>query len=510
MIPLLVKTYFKGNGGLSFIASFRIRSKKKNRSSIGGYIGFTYLVLLYIFALFIRAMNSLSVSLSAGAFELLITSLLFSILFTLTSVDNVLVKGPDLPILSTLPIKERDLTLSRFVILYSEAFVETLIVVIPYIIASIFLKFTSPIWYLLVLLELIIMPALTVSFMAIFSYLGVKNRLIYRIKSILIWALAILVIFIFLKSFGSFSQGDISFLFKKGGVVTTSSLVIFSLALLGALLLTIIFTLLDIYLAKKVSGFVYTKEKHKRGTIRYRYHSQFSAMLLREWRIVFSHSAISIELILEVIIPAFLLVIYAIMGVASDLVSVFYIDAIQPYLSLLVALTVIFFYIFCLVSSTSVSREGKEFLISKTYPISYKSRVDVKLLFHLITVTPFMTLFLIISFIFFKVSLYESLALIAASILLTANFSLIGLAVDFKNPHTSWSRPQEAVKQNINGFTAAMFNLLLIIIIAAITFFIEFFIKSRALTLVIVNLIPLLLLPILYKKCLKRAKATLS
>ena len=50
MLKTLVKTYFRGNGGLSIVQSLKKSSGKKGKKGIAvlSYFGISYLVLLYM------------------------------------------------------------------------------------------------------------------------------------------------------------------------------------------------------------------------------------------------------------------------------------------------------------------------------------------------------------------------------------------------------------------------------------------------------------------------------
>lgn len=509
MTKLLVKTYFKGNGGLAIMGSMVGKGKKRSKGAvIASYIGIIYMALLYMYIIFSRASASLNISATYTVAEMQAAALSFSILFTLTSVDNVLVKGRDLPILRALPITERELMLSRFIILYTEVFVESLMVFLPFLAASALSGITNILWYLLLIADIFILPCFAVCFMAAFSYLGARYRLIYRIKTALIWILASLLILVMLRELGGMQDNE-SFFIKFNGtpIVDSSVLILFTALTVLTALLALVFYVVDIRLSQLARETSPLRQKSGRAHMSdFRQHSLFNAMLLREWRIIFSHSAIATELLMELFIPAVVMVVYAIMGIAGDILDVMNIPGIQPYLSLAVTGIIMLCFSFCLISSTSVSREGKDYEASATYPISARMRADVKLVFHLIMVLPIEITFLVISYIFFSVPLIEAAMLIALAVLVTADNSVIGLIIDFKNPHTEWDRPQEAVKQNLNGLGASGISFIILILLALIAILMEVFVGIRLLTLLVLLILPAVIFLPLRSKAIKAAR----
>lgn len=509
MTSLLVRTYFRGNGGLAIMGSMVGKGRKRSKGAvIASYIGIIYLALIYMYIIFSRASASLNISVTYTIAEMHAAALSFSILFTLTSVDNVLVKGRDLPILRSLPITDRQLVLSRFVILYTEVFIESLMVFLPFLVASAISGITSIAWYLLIAADIFILPCFSVCFMAVFSYLGARYRLIYRIKTALIWILASLLIIVMLRELGGMQDAE-SLIIEFNGTpeVSGSSLILFSVVVLLTALLSLLFFAADIrlsHLAREASpARQWTGKAHVAG---YRQHTLFNAMLLREWRIIFSHSAIATEILMELFIPAVLIAVYAVMGIAGNLLEVVNIPGIQPYLGLAATGVIMLCFSFCLLSSTSVSREGKDYEATAAYPVDSRLRADVKIVFHLIMVLPVQLLFLIISYIFFKVEVWQAVMMIGTAAFLTADFSAIGLIIDFRNPHTDWDRPQEAVKQNLNGLGASGISFFILLLIVLIAFLLEYFVGIRLLTLAVILILPGLLFLPLRSLALKAAR----
>ena len=87
-----------------------------------------------------------------------------------------------------------------------------------------------------------------------------------------------------------------------------------------------------------------------------------------------------------------------------------------------------------------------------------------------------------------------------------ASISVIGLTIDFNNPHTAWERPQEAVKQNTNGLGAMGISIIELILIVGLFILSEIYLKIRLVSTSMPLIISLIFLTIFYKTAIKSAK----
>lgn len=512
MLKTLVKTYFRGNGGLSIVQSLKKSSGKKGKKGISvlSYFGIAYLALLYMWIIYTGFMTQLKFSVSQALLSIHQVGLMLSIFFTLTSVDNVLVNGSDLDTLRALPIRQRTLTLSRFVILCAETFTETLLVFLPFAAAALLNTHFSFPFYVLLVLDAVVLPLFSAFFMGVFSYLAAMNRVMKRIKTVLIYVLSVVVIWYMLKVLGSASgpNGDLTLMLSQRSTVTSSDLVLFA-SIVGILSFSFFILL---FICVKLSGRVALsegiKEKTRRvkGAADFRQVSLKRAMLRRELRIMFSSSAISTELLMELVMPLFLIVIYAVMGILGDMSrDIMSIPGIERIIHLILFGLIYLLYSFTLLSSTSVSREGGDFEMSKLYPVSARDRVVIKLEFHLLLTVPAIWIFLIAIAVMLKSNVTDTVFFLLMAPFYEAAVSAIGLAIDYRNPHTVWQRPQEAVKQNMNGLGAMGLTLLFFLVTGALFILSEIFLGMRIVSLLIpfVTSVPVFL--IFFRKAVRNA-----
>lgn len=102
------------------------------------------------------------------------------------------------------------------------------------------------------------------------------------------------------------------------------------------------------------------------------------------------------------------------------------------------------------VASSSFSREGANFWITKIIPYSLKQQAFVKALFS----TSISIMGIIINCLIFKVYFNYGFIQIGVisfvSILFAALWNLIGVFIDMKRPKLEWTNETEAIKQNVN------------------------------------------------------------
>lgn len=113
------------------------------------------------------------------------------------------------------------------------------------------------------------------------------------------------------------------------------------------------------------------------------------------------------------------------------------------------------------ISATSISREGKEFYISRYIPLAYAKQIQAKLLTAYLMAASGAVLLIIAVRIVIPLN-----CLILAMLLLVSLIAIIpvieaGLIIDLYNPKLNWENEQQALKQNFN----VLFSMLLAILL---------------------------------------------
>lgn len=113
------------------------------------------------------------------------------------------------------------------------------------------------------------------------------------------------------------------------------------------------------------------------------------------------------------------------------------------------------------ITATSLSREGKEFYISKFIPLASKHKLQAKLLSGYIFGIIASLLIVIAANIILPMSPFLAGTILAVSLIAMIPILEAGLLIDIFNPKLDWDNEQKAVKQNLNVVFSMIFAILL-------------------------------------------------
>ncbi|MDP4091778.1 MAG: hypothetical protein Q8920_00280 [Bacillota bacterium] len=122
-----------------------------------------------------------------------------------------------------------------------------------------------------------------------------------------------------------------------------------------------------------------------------------------------------------------------------------------------------------MVSSTSVSREGNMFWISKLIPVSAEEQIKGKLIHSILITLIGVIVTGVVLILMFHLSFIRVLVIMILGIIGTVPMSIYGLLIDLSHPKLVWTNPQEAVKSNLNGILGMAASLLIIGILAVVS-----------------------------------------
>lgn len=121
------------------------------------------------------------------------------------------------------------------------------------------------------------------------------------------------------------------------------------------------------------------------------------------------------------------------------------------------------------ITATSLSREGKQFYISKFIPLSYKQQILAKLLSGFIFSGIAALLIIIVASILLKIDIILAGIILLVTLLALVSVLETGLIIDIHWPKLDWDNEQKAVKQNFNALFTILISVLLVGAIAFIT-----------------------------------------
>jgi ABC-2 type transport system permease protein len=183
----------------------------------------------------------------------------------------------------------------------------------------------------------------------------------------------------------------------------------------------------------------------------------FRAVLAREWRIMNRTPIFLLNGVLVVIIIPVVLILMVKTGRESEMFLIKLLDTANPAIVILGAAA------FLTVSgslngvaSSTFSREGGQFWLSKVIPIAPRDQVAAKIV-HSYAIS---VLGVVVSSVALVAVFHLRIGLLApaAGIALVAGFllTILGMLIDLARPLLDWTNPQKAVKQNLNVLFAML------------------------------------------------------
>jgi len=201
--------------------------------------------------------------------------------------------------------------------------------------------------------------------------------------------------------------------------------------------------------------------------------SPVKAICRREWKLILRTPAYLVNGLSGVIIAPLVVIIMLFARGQNEqmqmLVSLMQDQSIKLQVRLGVLAFVLFFSGVNVIASTSFSREGQTFWISKLMPVSPKEQVLGKLRHSMEVSFIGMAVMLPVLIFLFKMDIASVAIILIISIIAAVPIQALSLLIDMNRPKLVWTNPQEAIKQNFNGLIASLINFLVIGILAVIS-----------------------------------------
>ena len=416
--------------------------------------------------------------------------------FSLSSVSTTLYQSKDLNMLRPLALDEKSLVLSRLVLVYLLHAPVYYLITLPALVVALWIDGFSLLYGVGCLLFILLGPILPLGVSAILSMLlihlckGRRFKTMQEMSSMILFV----VLIVAMSAFMTRNMGDSSLLdFNYEAMIASISPLVGRIEALFPLFVmqaTMLFSLSSLiwyliistavlcfivwYIPKKytthLSFLLSNQQRHttsaKKEVLKRR--SSIKALLKREIVIIRTYSVFTFELVGELLIPLLLIVIYLATGVMDEIAVL--LDTVQDleYLPQLIFLLFLLVANFCMLSSTSVSRQGSLFVLDRLYPIDPKTFVQSKVILHLILVFIPNILYMSVAMYFMKQDMRMLLYYLPLSLCAIFSCANMHLAIDYKMPNLQWTLPQQAMKSNINGLLGMLSSLVLEVVLALV------------------------------------------
>ncbi|MBO4569755.1 MAG: hypothetical protein J5689_00860 [Clostridia bacterium] len=457
----------------------RLQGKKK-RVSTSVALVLLVLGMVGILALYSFQAWSMFEGLKLGklcVFHAIITTLTVLLIIGIMRVTGK-TKGNDADFLLSLPIKKRDIIISKLVNKYLFDLFFSVIMLLPYIVIY---EITAPAFSANVLIFGIIvtlfLPLLSVGISEIMEFIVVKlfNRIKFGnvLKSLvptLIYILLLVLMLIKTSGYGKVQFDSMEAYFADRWLANQILAFIFDQSLVSIIVFVcltlvpvVIGTLLYINIYGKNFG-VYTSAKKE--IVLKPMQSPFTHLVNKEIKSYFATPAYLVNTIIGPIFIIVVSIVSAIWGIGGILSSlqISYIENELPYLfvlvvNLCVAMTCI--------SCVSISLDGKTFWFLRALPLSANQVFMSKLMVSLVVITPVLVVSSVIAGIMFN-SLISGLIVFGITMIFLLINDVSGLLINLWLPKLDWENETQVVKQSLSVLLAMVFNSVIAVIPIAI------------------------------------------
>lgn len=484
VVLLLVRAFFSGTKPLKDFFE-RISA---SRSRIVSILASFLIVIVFIYLGVILGVNyysyqTLGLLLGYPYLGLIFAALLgfaFQLFYSLASGTSLLYGAKDILLVGSLAVRHSELGASRLLIAYFLQAPMYWFVTFPSLIVGLWIEGFSLVYLLGGLLFLLIGPLFALSFSVVISMVlvrltkGKNHKMAEELVSAISLVLLILMLTVSLTRNMTDNDSLLSFnyeamlqvyapiiekilglfpFFRMQAQVVTSLVSQLIFLASGVLLFIGLVLLVGNTYAANLSYVLSNQSRARTRKVKHtlRSASPQRALMKRELLIIRSESMFVFEIVGELGIPVLLLVLYSFMGILDELAEVAS-QLIETGVFLqLVYLLLLLFANLSMISSTSVSRQGKRFGLDKQYPLGAGTYVQAKLLFHLMLVFIPHTLYLTAALLLLSLPLAHILWMIPLSLLCIGMIACLQLAIDYHHPRLDWKVSQQAMKSNLNG-----------------------------------------------------------
>ena len=420
---------------------------------------------------------------------LIMLSSIIILAFAIFKAGSVIFQRNAYDILCSLPVSQMAIVVSRFIRMYVENLMLTLLIMIPGLaVYGVLIKPTVG-FYLTGVAVIVFVPLLPITLATFMGALVTAIASRMKHKSLVSAALSVLLVIgimgltpqmsvmedefsiEMLENLSSMVQSVIEQIFPPavwmGNAMLGKSLSTCMLYMAGALILFLLTMMLVAANYQSISQRLYsTVAKHDYKLQSLTKNSVLSALVKREAKRYFASSVY----VTNTIVGPILAVVFA--GALAGIG----VEEMQQMMGLPIdvsgAIPFVMAGIFCVMgtSCTSISMEGKEWWIAKSLPLRTKDIIDSKILFNLLLDAPFYLVGEVLLAIALKPSGIELLWLVFIPIVCIVFSCVWGIFINLKMPVFNWDNEVTVVKQSASAAVGGLCAFVVVFVCAVPTF----------------------------------------
>lgn len=486
-VRLLVQAYWLGNKPISSALERLSFKRKGGRSPLLTVLIALMLIIMFLYFSLLLGLNYYSYQTLGilveepllGLFVASVLSFVVLLLFSFPSIQDFLYTAKDLLLVRTLKVGDASTAISRLILLYLHYAPLYWFLTLPALVVGAFIQGISLSYVLASLYYLLLGPMLPLCCSVLLALVligaskGRRFRFLQETAPMVLMVLFIVGLSVaFTRNLGQDSLLDFQYesmlvtlapLLKtlqkqlplfglQAAQLFSGSSVVLVAALNSVILLVTGLVVVRTYqanLSRLLSN--QSTRLRRRKEVAFKANSRMAALFKRELVVIRSNSSFLFELVGELFIPVILILVYMLTGVMDEMAVMAEVLTALPFFEQLVFLIMLLVANLGMLSSTSVSRQGRMFVFDRLYPVPAGVYVQAKLLFHLCLVGIPNLIYLSLSLLFFKLSLVHLAWMAPLSVCLMLLSATLHLCIDYHNPKLDWTLAQQAMKSNANG-----------------------------------------------------------
>lgn len=480
----LSKMQLKNLYGVNVFFHTKDKTEKKKKLALGiAYLWLIVMAIAYVGGL-TYGYCYLGLSDMVPAYLIMISSVII-LFFSIFKAGSVIFQRNAYDILASLPIRQSAIVVSRFLRMYVENLILTMIVMIPSLVIYGVMRAPRASFYVLGVVVTISIPFLPITIAVIFGAFVTAISSRAKHKSLVSTILSLLLVIGIMLGSSQLAviedEITIDAIQNLSGVVLTiiesiyppavwlgnamlTGDVLVCVAFMVAVLLLLIAVIAVVSVNyQAISRRLYgTTAKHNYKMQHLKRQKILVSLYKREWRRYFSSSVYVTNTIVG-----------PVMGMLCCVMILFVdIKQIQAQLPLglpinltgIIPFMVAGMFSMMPTTCTSISMEGKEWWIVKSLPIRTKDLLDSKILLYLSLIAPFLVVVDVLLILGLNPTLPEAMWIITVPIVMCVFSAVFGLAVNLKLPKFDWENEVAVVKQSAAAFFGGIGGFILILI----------------------------------------------
>ena len=447
------------------------KDKKKKKTAIG--LGAVWALLIVMIAIYIGGAAFAYVYLGMAeivpAYLIMLASMVI-LAFAIFKAGSVIFQENAYDILCSLPVSQTAIVVSRFLRMYVENLLLTLLIMVPGMMVYGVMVKPAISFYLIGVVVTIFVPLIPIT---IATFLGalvtaISSRM--KHKSLVSAVLSVGIVVGVLAGTGQMSAVEENFSVEMlqnmsqilteaiasvyppaiwlGNAMVKGDILTGLVCVLGGLVaFAVTIALISVKFHEICRGLYGTHAKHNYKMEQLKKTSVLGTLYKREMKRYFA-SSIYVQ---NTIVGPVMAIIFAVavLGVGLDTIQ----QTMEIPIDIAGAVPVLLAGIFAVMTTTctSISMEGKEWWIVKSLPIRTKDLLDSKLLFGLSLYLPFWLVSEILLIIALRPSFMELVWLVLLSLILILFSQVVGLTANLKMPVFDWENEVSVVKQSASA-----------------------------------------------------------